>query len=160
MYPIRSSQRQEKDQRSLDPSPKNDAPKEANHIRQIYDDGMIDIGISTSAGTRLEMSRILEHAEPEPEYSAEAIDRGEFGALYHPATGQLLANLILKQEPVLGYFVFADPHSETMGWSAAAPSNRLDKQLPRIGNSLSYTRSKFPLPHWLYDPWTGAKLRK
>src|SRR3989344_8467044 len=134
MYHIRNSDGRGENQRSLGPSLKNDALKGANHIRQIYNDGMIDIGISTSAGTRLEMSRILEHAEPEPEYSIEAIDRGEFGALYHPVTGQSLSNCSLVRDPAFGCFVFVERISETTGWGGG--DSLSEKRLPRIGDGM------------------------
>ena len=159
MYHIRNSDGRGENQRSLGPSLKNDALKGANHIRQIYNDGMIDIGISTSAGTRLEMSRILEHAEPEPEYTSDAIDRGEFDVIYHPVTGQRLDNLFLKRDPVFGCFVFVERASQTTGWGGTE-SNILEKQLPRIGNGMSRSRADFPLLHWKYDCLTGVLLKK
>ena len=157
MSPAKSPEDQTQGQLPLNPSPQMARP---NGLLVIFDDGMMNIGISLQSGVRLEMGHALNDAESEPEYSSEAIDRGEFGALYHPATGQKLSHLHLKKDPAFSHFVFVEPVSETAGWGGISASERKDRQLPRIGNGMSHRKEDFPLPHWRYNHQTGAKLRK
>ena len=158
MYPIRSSERQEKDQHSLDPSRENHPSKGLNRSGEIYNDGMMRITIvPVSSNMRDEVNKVLEHAEPLPEYTSDAIDRGEFGALYHPVTGQSLSSLSPVRDPAFGYFVFVEKTSETTGWGGGdAPR---EKRLPRIGDGVKHSASDFPLrPRWKYDYKTGVRL--
>ncbi len=85
--------------------------------------------------------------------SSTQIDAAQgYGASYHPLTGDMLVGL--RFDPATGRFL------KTTTAVGFGESSVKTKQLDRIGDGASHALDELPLAHWLFDPRTGAALKR
>ena len=94
-------------------------------------------------------------------YSSAQIDAGQFGAVFHPVTGEKLADL--QYDAGRSQF-FTHDHSPKTGvaWGGVTTAFPQKKSYrPRIGDGRGRGRATGELfhEHWCFDPFNGKPLK-
>lgn len=92
------------------------------------------------------------HAEHVRRWTSDQIDRGQFGVLFHPVTGNCLAGTRFDE----AHHCHVVEHQYS-GWGESTAES---EQLPRIGDGKDHVESDFPLPQWQFHWQTRQPLQK
>ncbi|TSC59157.1 MAG: hypothetical protein Greene041662_636 [Candidatus Peregrinibacteria bacterium Greene0416_62] len=94
----------------------------------------------------------VESLEASPMLTSEQIDRGQFGATFHPVSGECLAGATFNE----GKGVFFVEHRD-VGWGMHKVTAI---ELSRIGDGKEHTEMDFPLAHWVFHWRTRMPIQK
>ena len=97
----------------------------------------------------------LSHSrDPEPEsFSAAQIDEGQFGAVFHPVTGERLSDLQYSKIERRFYTSqsTAQRRVRECGYESRLLRPRIGDGNPRFVHNLIHA-------HWIYDPFSGRRI--
>ncbi|OGJ57505.1 hypothetical protein A2881_03605 [Candidatus Peribacteria bacterium RIFCSPHIGHO2_01_FULL_55_13] len=94
----------------------------------------------------------VQSAEHVRRWTSDQIDRGHFGLLYHPITGNCIVGT--RFDEARHCHVVEHQYS---GWGENTAES---EQLSRIGDGKDHAESDFPLPHWKFHWQTRQPLQK